>query len=202
MGRFRRLFAPLIRYLRRLGVGVLFAVVMAPIMGCSNTKTIQWHEQVKLSDGKVIVVERTQTYRAVSGDYQSGWLLSKASIRAAMPTTPSTHVEWEGPLEPLAIDMTRDGTVYLVTIVLTQQGARAYSPKDGAHVAFKYLGDNRWQRIPRGMVPKNLRVNLLVSVDFDQKYSGHTISLPLKKKLDSDPRIAPEFRGWNEKYYF
>lgn len=189
--------------LRRLAqLLALCAVLVAPLAACSNTKTIQWREQVKLHNGQVIVVDRAQVYHKVWGDFQSGWFLDKASIRATFPTSPPTTVAWEGPLEPLAIDMTRDGAIYLVSIALNLQASKKYSPGDGFHVAFKYLGNNRWQRIPRKSVPKSIKVNLLVSVDLAQKYSGHTISLPLKQRLDSDPRIGPMFRGWDKKSYF
>ena len=181
-------------------------MVMAPLMGCSDTKTIHWQEQVKLHDGQVIIVDRTQTYRAVQVDiYKPKWMFYSERIQATLPTQPPTALSWTGSLEPLAIDMTKTGSIYLVAIVATRQAMREYSPDDGFHVAFKYLGNNHWQRVPREEVPKYFTVNLFVSAAdlfLDQKYPGHFVSLALKQKIDSDSRIVPMFRSWNQKSYF
>ena len=194
------------RFRRLAQLLALCSVFVAPLAACSNTKTIQWHEQVKLHDGKVIVVERMQTYRAVQVDiYKPKWMFKKERIQATLPTTPPTTVAWEGPLEPLAIDMTKSGSIYLVAIDVTGNLPQKYKPDNGFHVAFKYEGNNHWERIPREEVPENFKVNLFVSAAdlfVDQKYSGHTIDLQLKQKIDSDPRIGPMFRGWDKKFYF
>ena len=178
--------------------------ILTPLMACSDTKTINWREEVKLSNGQVIVVQRSEEYRLVGEDIVSRWLFSRENIEAILPTPTSTKVVWDGRLKPIAIDVAKDGVIYLVTVVATAQGAREYSVSDDVnHVAFKYAGPDHWERIPVESVPHEIRPNLLAmthTLFIEQKYStGKVIDLSLKQRIDSDPRLVEKYKRWPTK---
>ena len=164
-------------------------------------KTISWREQVRLHSGQVISVERSEQYRMVyNGGPGLSWLFTAEHFQAHLPA-PIGEVAWTGALTPLALDVSSRNVVYLVTVVTTEAGEKEYGrmPADKAHVAFKYLGNGQWQEIPISEIPKEFHPNLFVNTDtlfFVQHSHIKTVSLALKAKLDSDPRIVKAFRGW------
>ena len=175
--------------------------ILIPLTACSDMKTINWREEVKLSSGQIIIVERSQDYRLVGEPGAgTGWLFDYAHIRAVLPIR-NVDVMWEGRLQPLAIDVSQDGTIYLVAVAATYAGEKEYALPEGTHhVAFKYSGSSKWQRIPIESVPHEFRPNLLAAVHslfIKQKFvTTNIIDLVLKGKVDSDPRIIPPYRGW------
>src|ERR1039457_2516019 len=149
-------------------------VALIPLAACSQMKTITWREQVKLSDGQIIVVERTATFRNVyAGGTGNGWLFQRERIKAVLPPL-NKEVVWEGGLEPLAIDVAKNGEIYLVAIAETSQGQEEYSIGDTRHAAFKFSGSGQWIRTPVESVPHEIHPNLLidrVTLFIDHGYS-------------------------------
>jgi hypothetical protein len=167
----------------------------------AEARNVSWREEVKLSTGQTVVAQLSMDYRTKDEALAAGSLLSTYRIVIALPSPTQRHLNWEGPLKPLAIDVGSDGGIYLVAITTDKRGVRQYSPLDGRHVAFVYSGDNAWQRIPIESVPPEIRPNLLVSVGevVDKRGFANNalVDLPSKAKLDADPRIAKEYRGWS-----
>ena len=187
---------------RRLAhVLIVCMTLISPLAACSNTKTVSWREDVKLHDGQVITVDRSEQYRKIyNGGPGLSWLFTAERFQAHFPI-PIGDVTWSGPLTPLALDVSSTNVVYLVTVVTTESGEKQYGrmPADEAHVAFKYLGNSQWQEIPISEIPKKFHPNLFVNTDtlfLVQHSHVKTVSLALKAKLDSDPRIVKAFRGW------
>ena len=185
---------------------VLCIAICGPLTACAeNIKTFKWREEVRLSNGQVIVVERNQEYKLTGGEpFHTAWQFGRERIQATFSTTIPTTVVWEGGLAALSIDMATNGDIYLVTTVQNRQGAREYSVGyDVDYVAFRYIGVNQWGRITMESVPHEMRPNLLVLSGKlfikDQHPTSETIDLVLKQKVDSDPRIAQRYRSWSTK---
>jgi len=174
--------------------------ILTPLTACSDMKTIKWREEVKLASGQMIIVERAEDYRLVGEPGAgTGWLFDYERIRTVLPPL-SGEIAWEGRLTPLALDIASDGTVYLVAVVANAAGRKEYSLPDGInHVAFKYAGNNQWQRVPVTTVPHEFRPNLMAdtwSLFIKQRSTTDFVDLALKAKVDSNPRIDSRFRKW------
>jgi len=134
--------------------------------GCASTRYIEWTEDVQLSDGRTIVVRRTEEYRRVTdpgAGFRTGWLFDKASIVAQVPAPISRTVSWEGNLSPLVLDVQPGDVTYLVCDVATGSGAIRWKvPDDEFYVVFR-LFDNEWRRIPLSDLPLAVKPNLLPS---------------------------------------
>jgi hypothetical protein len=180
-------------------LGLLLMAVI-PLTACSQMKTITWKEEVKLLSGQVIVVERSEDFRQVyAGGGGPGWLFQYERIRTTLPRIKG-EIAWEGRLTPLALDASADGSIYLVAVVAEAAGRKEYALPDGInHVAFRYSGNNKWQRVPISTVPSEFRPNFLASTHglfIEQRSTTKSVDLALKATVDSDPRIASRYRKW------
>ena len=178
--------------------GLCFAFLL-PLTACSQMKTIKWKEEVRLASGQVIIVQRAEDYRLVMEGLSTGWLFNYERIRTTLSVT-SKEVAWEGRLKPLALDVTANGDIYLVAVVAEAAGRKEYALPDGInHVAFTYVDNNRWQRIPIAAVPRDFHPNMMADTRGLFIENGSTadfVDLALKAKVDSDPRIDSRFRKW------
>jgi hypothetical protein len=181
----------------------LFLAVLIPLTACSQMKTITWREEVKLTNGQIVVVERTAKFRNVyAGGTSNGWLFQHASIKAVLPPL-NKEVVWEGGLNPLALDVAKNGEIYLVATVETSQGRADYSLSHGNHVAYQYGLDGQWIRIPVETVPHEMHPNLLIDDATLFIYHGHSTSevlaLALKEKLNTENAYDERYRSWPTK---
>ena len=135
------------------------SVFVPPLAACSNMKTISWREEVRLHTGQVIMVDRTENYRPVSVDFRSGWMFDTETIKAHFPS-PVGEITWSGILTPIAIDATSTGQVYLVADIANSAGAGYPRPGGIPQVAFRYLGQDQWQRIAISEIPGGFHRNL------------------------------------------
>lgn len=182
----------------------LLCIVMSkPLTACSeeDMKTVKWREEVKLASGQIIIAEQTETYRTEQAAQRLGTLLNSYRIQATFPAPISTTVYWDGHLKPLAIDIADDGNIYLVVVIETRQGRREYSVPDSVnHVAFRYNENGQWERVLITSIPQEIKPNLFVSMGELFVKRGYptdkVIDLPLKQKIDSDPRIDRRYRSW------
>ena len=177
------------------------ALVFIPGLGCSQNKTVNWKEEVRLRNKQVVIIERNQEYRAGGepGHRGAGWIFDNERIKAALPS-PNGDVRWQAHLHPLSIDVSDDGKVYLVTVVADARGRQEYGlPGQTNHIAFRYIGNDQWERVPLGAVPAEFRPNFLIDwfgLFIEKGSKVDFVDLALKEKLDSDHRIDSRFRGW------
>lgn len=155
-------------------------------------KKVEWTEDVKLSDGRMIVVQRSEEYRRVmdvGAGFQRGWLFQRSTITADLPAPVNRKVSWEGSLKPLVLDIQPGNAIYLVCVVSTGAAEIEWKvPRHEFYVAFRLANDG-WQRIPLADLPLSVQPNLFAStytlfIKRDER-SGIHIDLKLKSDLDS-----------------
>jgi hypothetical protein len=115
---------------------VLSVLIGVSVSGCSGG-SINWQEEVKLSDGRVIVVDREAIYVSGGGEWASNRDLKKIDghrIRFVSSDAPNTVVEWKStkkspmtyPETPLIFDMpNNEPTVF--SLVAISNGCEVYS---------------------------------------------------------------------------
>jgi hypothetical protein len=184
--------------------GLLYTLTMlmlAPTLGaCASVKTVEWTEDVKLSDGRTIVVQRANDYRRVmdaGAGFQRGWNFERASISAELPPPLGRRVFWQGLMSPIVIEMLHDGEVYLVGVPTPIGSDEWRVPQHEFYVAFK-LVTGEWKRIALVDMPQTLHPNLFVSsytYFIEQAASpGSHVDLSIKERLDSNPLIGRRYR--------
>ena len=161
-------------------------------------KDIHWKEQVRLSNGEVIVVERGESLRSVysGGPLRPSWLFDEAWLKATLPGVGETR--WDGAVSPLVLDVSSKGEWHLLGIVVAYRGRESYKlPVGKCYVAFK-LRAGVWERVPFVDFPTSFQPNLLGDTFTlfieRQQPSGAFIDLEFKTKIDSSPTLPPKYR--------
>ena len=181
---------------------VFFGLMCLPIMGaCSSERQFQWTEDVKLSDGQMIVVQRSEEYRRVmdvGAGFQRGWLFQKAGISAELPAPISRKVVWEGSLSPLVLDIQPDSAVYLVCNVITGASQIEWKVPDNEFYVVFRLTDKGWQRVPLSELPLSIRPNLVPNgyglFIKREAHSGIHVNLEFKSELISSFPASDQVR--------
>jgi hypothetical protein len=184
-------------------LNTLTMLMLAPTLGaCASIKTVEWTEDVKLSDGRTIVVQRVAEYRRVmdvGAGFERGWLFQKSSITADLPAPGHRKVSWEGTLTPLVLDILQDKAIYLVGTLGSGANRSEWNvPRHEFYVVLR-LTDSGWERIQLAELPLSARPNLLGStytlfIERDGR-SGMHVDLKLKSELDSAVQTSKYYKN-------
>jgi hypothetical protein len=163
-------------------------ISMISILGMSMTAcgagSVKWNEEVQLSDGRVIVIER-ETVRERGGDEwafnRSGTKPKEYRIRFSYPDGSRRVIEWRSKKEtgtwpeiPLILDMESEQLVVFSDV----------SNSAGCHIYSKYrYQDSAWveEKLPQRF--ERRITNLLI---FDDKDMQQFINLETKRQKNSD----------------
>lgn len=171
---------------QRLIAFVLILIAGACLVACGSGSE-RWQEEVQLSDGRVIVVERELILEAGGDEWASNRSGSKPKedrIRFTLPDRSGEIIEWRSkkmspqtwPEIPLILDVESDHMVVFAS-VFNSRGCNIYS---------KYHYNNRaWveERLPQKF--KQRATNLFI---FRSKDKQRFVDLEAKQKNISDAR--------------
>ena len=133
------------------------------LTACADVRHFEWSEDLRLSNGLITTVHRFEDYRRVTdigAGFQTGLLFQRAGISAQVPPS-KQKIEFEGVLEPLALDVTTDGRTYLVCDVSTGASRNEWNvPRSQFYVAFRAI-DGNLSKIPLTELPASIQPNLL-----------------------------------------
>jgi hypothetical protein len=176
-------------------------LALISVTACAQTRQIDWTEDVRLSDGRTIVVKRTGEYRRVTdagAGFRQGWLLERSGLSAELPAPISRSVSWQGSLEPVVLDVHSGAIVYLVGVPANGRARHEWKLPRHELYAVLRLGTDGWERISIDQLPTSMQPNLFVSADElflkKRKASGAHVDLKLKAELDSDSQIDKRYK--------
>jgi hypothetical protein len=183
---------------------ILTCLVLVFLSACSSVsgiKHVQWTEDLRLSNGRTIVINRLEEYRSVSdvgAGFRSGWLLERSNISAELPGSPARNATWQGSLRPVVLDELH-GIVYLVGVPANGRAREEWKlPPHELYAALRLRGDG-WERISLEELPSSLQPNLFASsyalFITQDKSSGEHVNLELKRQLDSDPQLDRRYQS-------
>lgn len=184
----------------RLHCSLLLAGLVVASAGCSRYKDVQWTEEVRLSNGQIVIAEREDRYRRVmdaGAGFQVGWLYERGSVRTSLPAPIGQTVQWEGTLRPILLDVIGGNTVYFVAVPGSGAAREEWNlPRDEKYIVMVLDGKN-WKRISLEQLPIEAKPNLMANTRiFFEESDGvrlrpsRKIDLSTKTKVDSDPRIV------------
>jgi hypothetical protein len=185
--------------IRRLVIWIGLCALMGFVIPAwaEKTKEIHWREEVRLTTGEVVTVERGEKLNLVTGDrFDPGWLFDEAWLNATLPGV--GKIRWQGALSPLVLNVTKSGDWYLLGIAVAYRGLRDYQlGEEKRYVAFK-LRDRLWQRIPFAEFPVEFQPNLLgdtytLFIERGQR-SGTLVDFKLKAEIDADPTLDKAYK--------
>jgi hypothetical protein len=171
-------FSWLSKFLKTLLIIQLGAAMTA----CADSNTKSWQEEVKLLDGRIIIV--TIKYGFPRGVFRESWVTLK------LPETGNEETTWHEHLQPQNLNVV-NGKLYIVGTTGTTVEFRLYNFPRPPYVGFVY--DNKvWNRIPFNEIPEAMYDMNLSSYGVEPK-NPRMATLAEKNKILMDPRRAKEF---------
>lgn len=180
----------------------LLVIAAALLGGCKEFEVFEWTEEVRLSDGKVLTVERWDRCRNVvdaGAGFRRGCLHQDGGIRLSLSAPINREATWQGQLKPFALDIRPGPVVYLVGRAAANWQADVWKAR---LVAFQ-LRQSEWERIDIEALPPEMKPNLLQNVEDAYKTKPFLrrlqVSLDAKEQFDStiehNLRTLPRKKG-------
>jgi len=156
-------------------------ILLVTILGClmnlaACSPYVTWKEEVKLNDGRVIVVE--QKKRAEGDIAREAWLTIDLPEFSAQP------IIWHQNLEPFVVNID-DGRLYVVGFPPTGLEIEQYGNQAPPFIGFVWE-NGKWNRIPFNKIPEAIYDTNMLLEGLPPK---GTTFLTLKKKS------SPEMNG-------
>jgi hypothetical protein len=146
----------------RLGVVLLAVAVLA---ACGNVD-VSWKEEVKLSDGQVIIVKRTAEGKAL-GEIggPGGWRATRMTLEIDRPRLPTNPPAWSQRWVPMVFDYdARAKEWFVVATFYTCVDWRDLGRPKLPYLHYR-ARDGRWEEAPLGTHLIGTKANLLTGVD-------------------------------------
>jgi len=180
----------------------------AVLVACGPRGLGPWQEEVRLSDGRKIVVERYEEAEARQpiGDVGAGFL-TRTTLRFVAPPELTTLPVLSTQYRPLILDFDPAiGTWFVIAfderacmdrIRKRERGDMDPTGRINLRPNFEYrLIGGRWLDVPVGPERIGLPVNLLIQRMTVEYWNDKGLPVPLveKHRLDSHPRLPTEYR--------
>ncbi|MCX7893694.1 MAG: hypothetical protein N2544_15175 [Burkholderiales bacterium] len=158
---------------------------------CGARKVVRRQEEVELSSGRLIVIERGDRRRPAvePGTRGSNGLFDEAWLVAELPGV--GVVRSAGSLAPLVLDVSPEGRRFLPGVVRTYPGREDRAvPAGERYVAFEPSGKG-WQRTPLVQFPETFKPSLVANAHrlllAEEHAGGGLATLTTKRRVDSVP---------------
>lgn len=131
--------------------GLLILFLVGSMGGCADTLT--WQEEVKLSDGRVIVVTQKRRYESAYSGHGSGAssIPREAWLTFKLPEFGSKEIIWHENLDTQVLNVYK-GKLYIVGFPHTEREFRQYGSPRPSYIGFRY-DQGQWVRIPFNEIP-------------------------------------------------
>jgi|GEM_PF-5503878 len=137
---------------------MMVILAAAMMMGCS--KKIDFHEEVLLSDGTKIKINRFDHLRRACESFSCDWALDFSEIQIEG----ARYVSWKKRLIPLLLDKYRD-RYFLITTISSCRDKEFGNPKP-AYIQFE-LTESGWIKSEFNPIFYGRTANLLIAPDWD-----------------------------------
>lgn len=130
---------------------------LAVLSGCDVV--LHWDEEVRLHDGKVVVIKRTavKEFTAALGDVPYRHKESRISLDQPV------KVRWQGDIRPIAFDLYGPDSYVVIELIGRGGPCQRYGSPNPPFVYFKSTDGMAWARVDAAAVPPTLRKNLLLN---------------------------------------
>lgn len=181
-----------LRGLLRLAARLLFTSgICMSLSSCSNT--LSWREEVKLADGRTIVV--SQERRCASG-YTGGnsaaCIEREAWLRLRLPELGVGEITWHENLSPVVLNL-RGARFYLVAVAPTAREFAQYGKPKPPYFGFVLEG-GAWRRIAFRDIPEAVYDANLVLDGTRVKAALLTLAAKDGREFNGDPGYPGYFR--------
>lgn len=188
--------------MKRCAIGISLMILGGGMSGCTGTTDLEWQEQVQLSDGRIIIVERELTLmggasRSFLPEMGTG-KIDEGRIRFASSAGIGKAIEWRStkrdylayPETPLVFELDSSGQPIIFTIV---GPVEATAPPCAKYSKYIYR-NGIWTEEPLPEQFRPLATNLWLARFPEKRYVPKLLTLAEKRKLNPTDEYAPAFR--------
>lgn len=171
-------------WLRQLVKTLLIILLGASMTACADTKS--WHEEVKLLDGRVIIVHQQRRYEGAYNGSNYGGVSRESWITLKLSETGNQEITWHEKLDPSNLNIV-NGKIYIVAQPPTTREYFLYNQPRPPYIGYVY--DNQtWRRIPFNEIPV-VMYDTNLSIDSENFIHAGQITLADKVKEFNNPRM-------------
>lgn len=148
------------RLFKRMTLGFMLASV--PMLSGCGDSTITWQEEVKLLDGRVIMVTQKRRYERAYTGHDFGNIPREFWLTFKLPEFGAQDFTWHENLGPLVLNV-YGGKLYVISIPLTEREFRQYGSPLPFYIGYCFEA-GKWKRIPFNEIPIAIYdTNLLIA---------------------------------------
>jgi hypothetical protein len=165
----------------------LCLICLISLNACSKSPEIlTWQEEVKLLDGRVIVVNQQRRYEGGYSGSDFGSMPRESWLTVKLPETGNQETTWHEKLDPSNINIA-NGNVYIVAQPMTTREYFLYGQPRPPYIG--YVFENKvWRRIAFNEIPVEI-YDTNLSIDSEKYIHAGQITLADKAKEFSNPRM-------------
>lgn len=168
---------------------LLIVLLWNSITSYAGTGTKSWQEEVKLLDGRVIVVHQQRLFEGAYNGSNYGGVPRESWLTVKLPETGNQETTWHEKLEPSHLNIA-NGKLYIVAFPPTDREYFLYDQPRPPYIG--YVFENKmWRRIPFSEIPLAI-YDTNLSTDSENYIHAGQITLADKEKILSSP-ILPKY---------
>ena len=151
---------------------VCLVVISVGLSACS--RTISFEEEVEISPGEVIVIERSEKHGRACEAFSCGWRFENSTVAISIKEVK----DWKEELRPMLLQKNKDGTIALIARTVF-----------GGCVRYRefVFRNSKWEEVPVEEKYFEMRINLLIADKDEFESRAKKISLSEKKKKNDQP---------------
>lgn len=184
----------------------IMVLMVLLVMGCASPYSSRsdvfrtWDEEVKLNDGRVIVVNQKVRCdgQAVSHPEKS-CVMREVWLTFRLPEFSSQEIVWNEHLQPLVLNVDR-GQLYVVGMPPTSREFDIYGKPRPPYIGFRFEVDG-WYRMPFEEIPRAIYdTNLVIGLAPADAKPVLTVERKESKELNGGPTRGKVFKRIDSNY--
>ena len=178
---------------------LLIILLGASMTACAKTDTKSWQEEVKLLDGRVILVSIKFRFEGEYNGSNYGDVLRESWVTIKLPETGNQETIWNEKLQPRNLNIV-NGKLYIVGLPQTMREFDLFNQPRPPYIG--YVFENKtWRRIPFNEIPEAMYDMNISSGSVHTNPSG-PVTLADKTIESGDPRIDKTYKRINPSYRY
>ncbi len=156
-----------------------------PLLG--GPSYVEWQEEVKLNDGRVIVVtQKKKCSEAYTGGNWATCIAREAWVTINLPEFSDKPIVWNEHLKANVVNV-HNKKLYIVGEFPTEQEFKQYGKPKPPFIGFVWQGSN-WERIPFADIPEEIYdVNMLIKSNGPEGIKYLTLQEKNSKEFNGNP---------------
>jgi len=165
------------------------------ISGCAAT--LSWQEEVKLLDGRVIVITQKRQYERAYNGSNYGGVPRESWLTLTLPETSNQKITWHEKLKPSNLNIV-NGKLYIVARPSTAREFYLYNKPSPPYIGYIFE-DNVWRRVLFNEIPVEM-YDMNLSDDSENYIQSGQITLAKKAEELSDLTLPKVFKRIDPSY--